>query len=166
MKANSLKHKLEREQVIPYTTLQSNKENLVLFFYHGNRCQECLKKLKELIDSYVKINSLDSEVIAITLRSTISPLSQLDDLQTPFPILIDEVGDFAKKFTYIDGERGGLFFIFVTDRYGAVRFQEIVEEANYLPNVNDAIDWLILIQSECLNVHLSELYPKERFSRT
>ena len=162
LKGNALRYKFEREQVIPYTTLPSNRgvkvdlwnykqnKNLVLFFYHGNKCKECVRKLKELIDSYVDINSLDSEVIAITVSSTINSSGQLDGIQTPFPILIDEVGDFTKKFTYIDDKNNTPFpSIFITDRYGAVRFQRIAEEANHLPTANDLINWLLLIQSEC-----------------
>jgi len=154
--------KLNLEEVVPHLDLPSNlgrnislwdfkqRKNLVIFFHHGVGCSHCSKKLAELAKKYGEVNELDAEVLAISFDRLDKLKEYAEKAQIPFPLLSDGDGEATERFTYKnESETTPLPSIFITDRFGALRYQKIAEEAGDLPNVEEVLSWLLLIQCEC-----------------
>ncbi|MBS7644574.1 MAG: redoxin domain-containing protein [Candidatus Bathyarchaeia archaeon] len=157
-----MRPKLRFQEVVPYLNLPSNKgtdvnlwnfkqrKNLVIIFHHGRSCINCRNKLKELSKVYREIQSLEAEVVAVSLDNLEDSEIQGEEDELPFPLLSDRYGVNSEKYTYIDKSRGTLFpAVFITDRFGALRHQKIAEEATDLPEAVEILSELLLIQVEC-----------------
>ncbi|MEM3676529.1 MAG: hypothetical protein QW176_00075 [Candidatus Bathyarchaeia archaeon] len=75
----------------------------------------------------------------------------------PFPMLSDRCGINSEKLTYIDKSRGMLIpAVFITDRFGALRYQKIAEEAADLPGAAEILNELLLIELNARNARIYE----------
>ncbi|MEM2911750.1 MAG: redoxin domain-containing protein [Candidatus Bathyarchaeia archaeon] len=157
-----VKPKLELQEVVPYLNLPSNnginvnlwdfkqRKNLVLVFHHGRACNYCRNKLKQLAKAYKEIQFLEAEVLAISFDNIEDLKDQGREDALPFPLLSDQSGTTSEMFTFIDNSRNTPFpSVFITDRFGALRYQKIAEEATDLPSASEILSVLGLIQIEC-----------------
>jgi len=148
--------------VVPYLNLPSTRngkvnlwdlkqtKNLVIFFHHGVECAPCQAKLKELAQAYDRVKELEAEVLAVSFDILEKLKSYAQGRAIPFPLLSDQTGETAESFTHKDSKRNAPFpSIFITDRFGALRYQKITSESHELPDAKEILDWLLLIQTEC-----------------
>ena len=153
---------LKTSEVIPYLNLPSSKngnvnvwdlkqrKNLVIFFYHGAYCPHCAEKLQEIADAYQRFEELEAEVFAISFDKLPKLRTLAERIGIPFPLLQDETGETTTTFTFIDPADNVPYpTILITDRFGVLRYQEMVSEAHELPDVEEMLSWLLLIQTEC-----------------
>lgn len=159
---NALQMKLELQQVVSYFSLPSNKngrastwdfkqkKNLVLFFNHGVACPHCTSRLQEFAASYPRFQELEAEIIAISL-DTVEKLNVFASRgKIVFPCLSDENKEATEKYTHMDaGGKAPFPSVFITDRFGVLRYQQIAGEANELLSSDEILSWLLLIQTEC-----------------
>jgi len=158
----NLKPKLELQKVVPSLNLPSNKginvnlwdfkqiKNLVIIFHHGRTCTYCRSKLKELAKAYKEIQALEAEVLAVSFDKIEDTKDQGEKDTLPFLLLSDSDGKTSERFTFVDNSRNAPFpAVFITDRFGALRYQKMAEEATDLPNTTEILSWLLLIQIEC-----------------
>lgn len=161
-KEANVQPKLELQEVVPYLNLPSSKgtnvnlwdfkqrKNLVLIFHHGRVCPHCREKLKELAEVYKEIQALEAEILAVSFDNFEDAKKQGEEDELPFPLLLDQSGATTERFTFIDKSRSLPFpTVLITDRFGALRYQKITEEAIDLPNAIEILRWLIFIESEC-----------------
>jgi peroxiredoxin len=156
------KDKLALREVVPYLSLPSHmsknvnlwdfkqRKNLVIIFHHGKQCNHCSEKLKKLAKIYKNIQELEAEVLAVSFDgfSEAKKQAEMDDI--PFPLLSDLSGETTERFTYTDlFKNAPVPSIFITDRFGELRFQKIADEAEDLPSEVEILSWLLLIQTEC-----------------
>jgi peroxiredoxin len=154
--------KLNLKEVIPLLKLPSNrnrevstwdlkqKRNLVIFFNHGVKCGQCLKKINDLAHVYERMEEMETEVLSVSFDalSDLRAAAILRDI--PFPMLSDLGREMTEKFTYIHLSRSGPHpSVFITDRYGELRKQEIADESDKLLNEAEILSWLELIENEC-----------------
>lgn len=161
-KKAQLKPKLELQEVVPYLNLPSNKgtnvnlwdfkqrKNLVLIFHHGKTCIYCRNKLRELAKAYKEVQFLEAEVLAISFDNVKDLKDQGEEDELSFPLLSDQSGTTSERFTFIDKSRNAPFpTVFITDMFGALRYQKVAEEATGLPSASEIVSMLSLIQIEC-----------------
>jgi len=161
-KRRAIPDKLKPNEVIPYLNLPSNKngninlwdlkqrKNLIIIFYHGSQCVHCEKKLKELNRVYPEAQKLDAEILAVSFDSISKIRNYAKKVGITFPLLSDKSLEATEKFTYQDEDRKAPYpSLFITDRFGVLRYQKIVEEADDLLNAEEILSWLLLMQTEC-----------------
>lgn len=154
--------KINLREVIPLLQLPSsiNKEistwdlkqykNLVLFFNHGTKCNYCWQKIKALDAIYPKLKGLETEVLAVSFDNVSDLKEKAAKDNIKFPLLSDANNRYTMKFTYIDNWRNSPYpSIFITDRYGELREQEIKVEADQLMNEVDIVSKIFAIEIEC-----------------
>lgn len=154
--------KLKLGEVVPYLNLPSSKngyvsiwdlkqrKNLVIVFHHGNNCMHCWAMLKELDEVYTDFQKLEAEILAVSFDSARKLKSNAKRMEIPFHLLSDETGETTEDFTFKDPRLDGPFpSIFITDRFGVLRYQETSFEAHELLNVKEILSWLLLLQTEC-----------------
>jgi peroxiredoxin (alkyl hydroperoxide reductase subunit C) len=153
---------LKLGEVVPYLNLPSvrdgqvsiwdlrQRRNLVLVFFHGTYCLHCIAKLKEIAEAYEKLDDLEAEILAISRDNLEKLRMHAKRIGIPFHLLSDERGETIERFTYID-PAGNIPFpsVLITDRFGVLRYQEIVSEAHELIDVKEILSWLLLLQTEC-----------------
>jgi len=154
--------KLRLDEVVPYMSLPSSRDvnvdlwaykqrkNLVILFHHGFECSPCAEKLEELARAYDQVQELEAEILAVSFDRVDQIREYAKRASIPFPLLCDAKGVATERFTYEDEVRGSpLPSVFITDRWGALRYQKIAREADDLPNVEEALSWLLSIRIEC-----------------
>jgi len=116
----------------------------------GTTCPHCAAKLEEFALEYAKFWELEAEILAISFDNIEKLNAYGSKLNIPFYLLSDEAGESTEKFTHVDVERKAPCpSIFTTDRFGALRHQEIASEAHELLDTGDILSWLLLVQTEC-----------------
>lgn len=158
----SFPEKLKLGEIVPYLSLPSSRngnvslwdlkqrKNLVIIFHHGNKCIHCWAKLKELAEAFTSFEGLKTEILAVSFDSPRKLKSYAKKLGIPFHLLSDETEEATESFTYKDPSLNGPFpSIFIADRFGVLRYQEIVYETHELLDVKEILSWLLLIQTEC-----------------
>ena len=158
----NLLEKLKLGEVIPYLNLPSSKngrvnlwdlkqkKNLVIVFHHGHNCIHCWEKVKELAEAYDNFVEREAEILAVSFDGLETLRMYAEKLGIPFPLLSDEIGEPTERFTYTDVRYHAPFpSIFITDRFGVLRHQQIASEAHALLDVREILSWLLHIQIEC-----------------
>jgi peroxiredoxin len=158
----SLLLKLKIWEVVPNLDLPSNRngnislwnfkqrKHLVIIFHHGSKCSFCRNKLKDFAEVYKEIQKLEAEVLAVSFESIDQLKRQAEEDRIPFPMLSDAYGEATESFTYMDEKRKGPFpSVFITDRYGELRKQEVGTEADKLLSKEEILSWLLLLETEC-----------------
>lgn len=154
--------RLKINEVVPYLRLPSNrhvdmnlwdlkqKRNLVIFFYHGIDCKHCAVKLKELDQAYDNVTELEAEILAVSFDNLSKLRDHAQRTGIRFHLLSDQTGETTETFTCRDNVKSSSCpSIFITDRFGGLRYQKIASEADELPSKEEILSWLLLIQSEC-----------------
>ena len=162
MKKKVLSSRIEAGALLPYLDLPSNrnvtvnlwdfkqKKNLVIIFHHGIGCNDCRRKLRELTEIYGKAKDLEAEFLAVSFDSPAEGIKQGEEDKLPFPLLSDLDGAATGRFTHVNVARKAPYSsIFISDRFGVLRYQKIAEEAGELPAGKEILDWLLLIECEC-----------------
>lgn len=157
-----LQEKLKLGETIPYFNLPSarndqinpwdfkQRRNLIIFFHHGILCLHCAVKLDELSSAYTSLKENETELLAISCDDITSLKDYTNKLMIPCHLLSDKKAESIKQFTYSDPARKATYPpIFITDRFGMLRFQQINLEAHSLAGTDEILSWLILIQTEC-----------------
>jgi len=161
-KRKTILDKIKLNEVVPYLNLPSTKngnvnlwdlkqrKNLIIVFYHGSQCTHCKKKLKELARVYAKAQELDAEILAVSFDSLAKTRNYAKKVGITFPLVSDQNREATERFTYQDEERKAPYpSLFITDRFGVLRYQKIAQEADGLPDTKEILSWLLLIQTEC-----------------
>jgi len=162
MKRKFLSSKIEAGVLLPYLDLPSNrdgsvnlwdfkqKKNLVIIFHHGIGCSDCRRKLRDLAEVYVKAKDFEAEFLAVSFDSPAEGIKQGEEDRLPFPLLSDLDGEATGRFTHVDAAKKAPYpSIFISDRFGVLRYQKVAEEAEDLPAGKEILDWLLLIECEC-----------------
>lgn len=106
--------------------------------------------LKELSEAYPKFQELGAELLAISSDSITKLRAFAKEVRIPLHLLSDENGEAAVSFTCWNSEESVAFLpVFIADRFGVLRYQQIVSEAHELIDVKEMLNWLFLIQTEC-----------------
>ncbi len=158
----SFPFKLSLGEVIPLLSLPSNMgkevstwdfkqlKNIVIFFNHGIKCNRCRSKINNLNIAYSEMRQLETEVLAVSFNSVGELEKQALEDGIAFPLLSDMSYDTTMKFTYVDEERNGPYpSIFITDRYGELRKQQIISEADQIMKEKEILSLLGLLEIEC-----------------
>lgn len=154
--------KLESRKAIPIFELSLNKgktinlwdfkqlKNLLIIFHHGSQCSICRNKLRKIAKVYSELRKLETEVLAVSTESLEKVKEQAKKDALPFHMLSDTSGKATALYTYIDEARNGPFpSIFIADRYGELRKQEIANEADQLLSEQEFLSCLLLLEGGC-----------------
>lgn len=96
------------------------------------------------------MQSLETEVLGVSFNDASKAKKQAELDGIPFPLLSDLDGETTERFTHIDYAKNAPFpSVFITDRFGELRYQKIATEAESLPGEEEILSWLLLIQTEC-----------------
>ena len=106
--------------------------------------------MMRLRDNYNRFERLSAEVIAIGVDEP-APLSALvDELHIPFPVLSDTSGAVALKYGLLEKPSGKLMpSVFIADRYGALEESWVVERESELPDQDELLANLQLLELRC-----------------
>jgi len=157
-----LREKISAETIIPFFNLPSSKggyvkpwdykqrKHLVLYFFGRADCAECRETLKGFAENYNHYKRLNAEVLAIGTDSIDGLTKLADELSLPFPVLSDEDGETANRYTYVNPETKAPFpSIFIADKYGSLEEEWIVKAENELPDQDKLIYILELFELRC-----------------
>jgi peroxiredoxin len=138
--------------------------NLVLIFFRSVGCWKCRRLLQDIAARYGEYREMEAEVLAIS-ADEIDRLRQLvQDLELPFPVLVDSDGkvtDLYLKQTEQAAETAALdAAIFVADRWGAIFTRRGTEEGHDPLAEAEIREWLEFIELQC-----EECFPSEWLSQ-
>lgn len=156
------KVRVEVNAIIPFFNLPSTKggyikpwdykqrKHLVIYFFRGADCAECRETLQKFAENYGEYMRLNAEVLAIG-RDTLDNLIELTaSMRLPYPVLSDENGEIADRYTYIEPEtKGPVPSIFVADKFGSLEEEWIVGEEKELPGQDELLSLLTLFELRC-----------------
>ena len=136
------------------------RRNLVLIFFRSVDCLKCRQLLREIAAHYGEYQQMEAEVLAIS-ADKINHLRQLaQDLELPFPVLMDSdgiVSELHLKQTEQFAETAALdAAILIADRWGAIFARKSVEKDRDLPAEAELREWLEFIEMQC-----EECFPSE-----
>ena len=120
-------------------------KNVVILFFPFAFTGVCTKELCYMRDSLAQYESLDAQILAISVDSPYTLAKWKEEQQFNFPLLSDFNKTVSKKYDTIYKEFAlGLKGVskrsaFVVDKEGTLRFVEILENAGELPDF-DAIE--------------------------
>ncbi|MBS3909999.1 MAG: peroxiredoxin family protein [Actinobacteria bacterium] len=148
--------------MVPYFALTSTRgkevtlwdfkqrKNLLLYFFNGADCRDCRHTLMRLRDDHSRFEQLSTEVIAIGVDEP-APLSALvDALHIPFPVLSDASGAVASKYGLLEKPSAKpMPSVFIADRYGALEASWVVERESELPDQDELLANLQLLELRC-----------------
>ena len=124
----------------------------VLAFFPGAFTSVCTKELCTFRDSMQFLNSLNAQVVGISVNDpwTNKAFAEANKLQ--FPILSDYTRETVKKFSVFHEDFAGLKgytvakrSVFILDGKGAVRYRWITEDPGKQPNSDEDKDALAKI---------------------
>ncbi len=138
------------EKAPGFTTLNSdNKEvslsdfvgrNVVLLFFPFAFTGTCTKELCNMRDGLDHYDTLDAQVLGVSVDSPYALKKYKAELQLNFPLLTDFNKQISKAYDcmyeeFYNGLKGvSKRSAFVVDKLGHIRYAEILENANNLPN--------------------------------
>ena len=123
---------------VTLSSLRGDK-NVVLLFFPLAFTGTCTKELCTTRDNMKLYNSLDAEVIAISVDSffTLDEFKKSQNLN--FTLLSDFNRDAAEKYDVLYDDFYGMQGVakraaFVIDKEGVIQYEEILDDASNLPN--------------------------------
>lgn len=124
------------------------RSNLVLVFAGGGDGSPDLKVLAEIAADYDRIQGEQAEVLAVMqcARETVARIEQEVDL--PFPLLVDEDGRFHRSAGAEDRYGRPAAAIYVTDIFGEVFAVNRTVEGQTMPNAQEIVKWLSFINMQ------------------
>jgi len=156
------KVKIDINTIIPFFNLPSTKggyvkswdykqrKHLVIYFFRGADCAECRGTLQKLAEKYGEYMRLNAEVLAIG-KDDLGDLIELTaSMHLPYPVLSDDNGEVARRYTYIDPEtKGPVPSVFLADKFGSLEEEWIVNEEKDLPGQDELLSLLGLFELRC-----------------
>lgn len=153
--------KLELYKVVPNFDLPSTegrniklteykqKKRLILFFYNGGQCFNCLERLRSFATDYKKFQEKNTEIIGISSDPLSDSQKIKEEYRIPYPLLSDEKGEQMKRFTkVVDGN--AIPTVLILDQYGSLYGQWMVShEEGDLPKNERFLDVLSYIETQC-----------------
>jgi peroxiredoxin len=124
----------------------------VLAFFPGAFTSVCTKEMCAFRDSMQTLNSLNAQVVAISVNDpwTNKAFTEANKLQ--FPILCDYTREVVRKFNVFHDDFAGLKgytvakrSVFVLDPKGVVRYRWVTEDPGKQPNYDEVKDVLARI---------------------
>ena len=121
----------------------------VLAFFPGAFTGVCTKEMCTFRDSMQALNSLNAQVVGISVNDpwTNKAFAEANKLQ--FPILCDYTREVVRKFNVFHDDFGGLKgytvakrSVFVLDAKGVVRYRWVSEDPGKQPNYDEVKDIL------------------------
>lgn len=137
------------------------RKNLVIFFFHDERCPGCRERLRQFAQSLDRFRELDTQVLAITTasQSEVTRLAQEEGLT--FPVLSDPTASFMQRLVRYEASAGPpAVGLFVTDRFGALYTQKVGRSERDLPSVEEILDTIYYIEMQCPECGVGE-WPME-----
>ncbi len=138
------------ERAPGFTTLTSDKvevhlsgfvgRNVVLLFFPFAFTGTCTKELCDMRDGLQQYEKLDAQILGISVDSPYVLKKYKEELNLNFPLLTDFNKQISKAYDcmyeeFYNGLRGvSKRAAFVIDKQGYIRYAEILENANNLPN--------------------------------
>jgi len=120
------------------------KKKTVLVFYPGSFTGVCTKEMCTFRDSVSSFNSMNSQVVGISVDSPFANKGFADANRLSFPLLSDYTREVSKKYTGLyDGFSGLAGYtaakrsVFVLDEKGIVRYAWISENPGAEPNYDE-----------------------------
>lgn len=119
---------------------EQREKNIVLLFFPFAFTGVCTKELCYLRDSLAEYESLEAQILAVSVDSPYALARWKEEQQFNFPLLSDFNKTVSKKYDTLYKEFGlGLKGVskrsaFVIDKEGIVRYAEVLENAGELPN--------------------------------
>jgi peroxiredoxin Q/BCP len=101
--------------------------------------------LEALRDCYAEIREADGEVLVVVSDRGASAEGLQAALDVPFPLLLDPDGAATSKFL----PDGAAYGVFILDRYATLHAQWALT-ARPLPNIQELIDWLNVVDRQCV----------------
>jgi peroxiredoxin len=118
------------------------KKSVVLFLFDIG-CDECGGFLEEAADRYADYEEANAVIIVVG-NAPEGDLRQIrDSLDLPFVLLSDPEGVVLNEYS------GGLPTLLVADRYGEIRIVGQLSDSGHLPDQNEILSQLQLIEIEC-----------------
>ncbi len=122
-------------------------KNVVLAFYPGAFTGVCTKEMCSFRDSLSKFNSLNAQVIGISVDGPFSNKAFADQNKLNFPLLSDfnrevvrtydvRLDNFAGLIGYTAAKRS----VFVLDKQGVVRHKWVSENPGVEPDYNEVLN--------------------------
>ncbi len=116
----------------------------VLAFFPGAFTGVCTKELCTFRDSLSALNSLNAQVVAVSVDSPFSNKAFVDQNRLTFPVLSDFTRDVSKKYSGVHNDFAGLTgytaakrAVFILDDKGTVRYAWVSENPGVEPNYDE-----------------------------
>ena len=115
------------------------EKNVLLLFFPLAWTGVCTKEMCGIRDSYSKYDSLDAQVLGISVDSPFALKAWAKEEGLEFPLLSDFNRQAARAYDAIYDQLLGFEGVakraaFVVDKEGVVRYAEVLESAGDLPN--------------------------------
>jgi peroxiredoxin len=119
-------------------------KNVVLAFFPGAFTGPCTKEMCTFRDSIASMQTLPSQVVAVSVNDPFTNKAFADANRLQFPILSDYMRETIKKLNIFHNDFAGLKgytvakrSVFVLDPTGTVRYRWITEEPAKEPNYDE-----------------------------
>lgn len=109
---------------------------------------ETIQLLLDVARQYPEIKDEEAEVLAI-VRSPDQSAESKQQLQLPYPLLVDEDGRVHRELGAIDLHGHDAAAVYVIDRFGKVFGAYRTGDGEPLPRVVDILKWLAFINIQC-----------------
>jgi peroxiredoxin Q/BCP len=153
--------KLELYKVVPNLNLPSTegrnikitdykqKNNLLLYFYSGGQCFNCLERLRSFAALYESYKNMNTEILGISSDQLADSKLLKKEYRIPFPLLSDSDGKQMDKLTkVVEGE--AVPSVLILDRFGSLYSQWVVShEEGDLPEDKIFLQTLEYIETQC-----------------
>lgn len=153
---------LQKGQIIPAFTLPGadgmphgpwdykQRDNLILLFTRSSEESETRGLLRTFVQHYAVFREEQCAVLAISADTVIANLRTQQALNLPFALLADPKGEVIMRYTSWNNVTHTLIpSIVLTDRYGALHQQWLVEQEASLPPIAELLASLHYLNSIC-----------------
>ena len=125
----------------------NGRRNLVLIFLDNQ--PRTLELLSEMAKRYGEFKNWEAEVIAVAQAPCQAAIEINNRPNLPCPVLVDEAGRIHNEVGASDVQGRAAAAIYITDRFGEVFAVYRTAEGEALPKVDDILNWLEFINSQC-----------------
>jgi peroxiredoxin len=129
------------------------RKKVILAFFPGAFTSVCTKEMCSFRDSMNKLNSLDAQVVAVSVDSPFSNKAFAEKNDLKFPILSDYKKAFIKVYDIQLKDFGGIRgltvakrSVFILDRDQIVRYKWVSDDPGVEPNYDGIIEALSKIK--------------------
>jgi peroxiredoxin len=125
------------------------RSNLVLVFGGGGDGSPDLKILAEIAADYAWFLDEQTQALAIMQCSQAKAARIKEEMNLPFPLLVDEDGRIHRPAGAADNYGHPASAIYITDRFGEVFAVYRAAEGQTMPALQEIVTWLAFINSQC-----------------